>query len=95
MAFVVDGKVEGLEFLTYGLRYQTHDLATLKTWFGEPESVTYHKYVLGNDDAPEAVNAVWNKPDLKITFSGTLEGVKEYGTITIDTPKGQKERAKP
>lgn len=94
---VIDGKVEGLSFMTHGTRTQDIDLGTLKTWFGEPESVTYHSPY--RTDAPEIwrdiVEAVWNKPDLKIKFMGSLLGGRiTEGAITIDTAKGQKERAK-
>lgn len=86
---VIDGKIEGVEFLTYGIRTQFYDLATLKTWFGEPESVT-DRPNLG--ESFDTIVAVWNKPDLKIWFRGNLGG--KNGMVIIHTAKGHKERAK-
>ena len=86
--FVVDGKIEAVDFQTYGTRTQSRDLATLKAWFGEPESTTYRQNL---GESSETIDAVWNKPEVKIWFRGNLGG--KNGIVRIHTAKGQKPKS--
>lgn len=84
-ATIIDGKVQGVTFLTYGYNSQTLVLDQLKAKFGEPTIFKPVKKQNGYGATFESIEAVWSPGNgITITFEGTLSRT-DVGLVQVQT----------
>ncbi len=85
---IVDGKLEGVNFNTYGVKNAEQVLSKLKEKYGEPEE--YLSYVEENRLGQKfnAFSALWRPDNLEVYMQSIL-GSLTSGLVSIDTPKAK------
>ena len=94
IAHVLDGKLEGIGFNTFGYASQDRALASLTEKYGPPDAVTPKTMRNGFGKTFEAFNAIWVRlPGIAVTFDSVTSAVNS-GLVTVDTSKGLDARSK-
>lgn len=86
-ALLIDARVEGIQFFTFGVSNADLMLGRLKTKYGAPNSLLPLK-VKNRLGLPfEAFIATWKLPNLVVTF-WSVDTALNRGRVTVDTEKG-------
>lgn len=90
-ATIIDGKVQGIGFMTYGLSNQSVLLDQLRGKFGEPTTNKVVSKQNGYGAKFESIEAEWSLPGgAMLFFEGT--GMRtDYGTVSLRTPTAQQQ----
>jgi hypothetical protein len=91
MATVLDGKIEGVGFNTYGISSDDEALEKLKAKYGEPKSLIKNKVQNRMGASYDAFVAFWEFPDLYVTFESVATSL-DSGLVNISTKKGKEYR---
>lgn len=93
IARIIDGKLEGLGFNTFGIRNADIVLGKLKEKYGDPEVFAPHTVKNALGASFEAFDASWSKINLRVHFQ-SVSGSLDSGLVQIDTKKGSDDRGK-
>jgi hypothetical protein len=88
---VIDGKLEGIGFNTFGIRTQDSDIETLKKKYGDPTTLAPTKVTTRIGASFDAITATWDLPDLYVSFKSAASSI-DSGLVNIDTRKGKEHR---
>lgn len=91
MATVLDGKIEGVGFNTYGISSDDEALEKLSAKYGEPKSLIKNKVQNRMGASYDAFVAFWEFPDLFVTFESVATSL-DSGLVNISTKKGKEYR---
>lgn len=86
-AFIINSKLEGINFHTNGLSNAELVLEKLKEKYGPPKAVLPEKRQTRYGASFNAFTAVWEMPNLSVLFQ-SVYGSVESGRVTIGTNKG-------
>lgn len=86
-ALLIDARLEGMQFFTFGVSNADLMLERLKTKYGASTSFLPLKVKNGLGLPFDAFIASWRLPNLVVTFY-SVETSLDHGRVTIDTGKG-------
>jgi len=92
-ATLIEGKLEGLSFNTFGVSTQDEDLDRLKTKYGEPGDTKPLKVQNRFGASFNSVIAIWTLANLHVSFASAVTTLDE-GLVIVDTDKGSERRSK-
>jgi hypothetical protein len=92
-ATLIDGKVEGIKFGTFGIRNDSLVLEALTTKYGKPTDLITSKVQNGFGASFDVSTASWLlpgpvDPKLTVVFRSSCSDKLDEGCVTIDTKKG-------
>jgi hypothetical protein len=91
IAFIVEGKLEGINFTTFGYTAQQRVLSALTKKYGEPS--TLNPMTLRNKYGVEykVFTAIWDFIDINVEYSSVTSEL-DRGTVLIQTRKEHEKR---
>lgn len=84
-AYVIDGKVAGIEFVTDGVDVQDYVLVELVKKFGPADGVNHSAAVGPFGRTVSVLDAKWSKGGYTVTFEGAGDKLN-YGWVKVLTP---------
>lgn len=85
---IIDGKLEGINFNTFGLRVAEDVLLKLKEKYGEPQEYLTYEVENGLGRKFDAFSALWKLDNLEVYMQSIVSNVTS-GLVSIDTPKAK------
>ena len=93
-ADVIEGKMEGLWFMTNGLDYQQRVLDALRSKYGKPKKLKVLKMQNGYGAKFDVYNANWAFKEFTVDFLGVADGDTGFVAVTSPTLAAAKKAAK-
>jgi hypothetical protein len=91
-AEIIDGRVQGVSFSTYGIAVQDLVLSSLEQKFGKPQNLTTTDKQNGFGAKFNVTNASWKLPnEISVTFEGALSSINA-GSVSVLSPAARAEQ---
>lgn len=92
LGMVIDGKLEGINFNTFGVKNADSVLLKLKEKYGEPQEFVPYKEENRLGQKFDAFTAIWRQENLEVYMQSILGSITS-GLVSIDTLKAKEAKS--